>query len=152
MVDETLVSYEYHYRVSFRQILKIAYFRLIYGQFPLIKSQNQNPMLPSVNIWDKNLISGIWFPYTLRQLDLRGWTLLFEEHPTQHVNIIMAEGWSRFETIFCLNFKHKIWSIFWGWSSVEMLKIGQYFESDVWLRFKNWTFVEITKLNFFIKI
>ena len=49
MMDETLVSYEYHYWVSFGQILKMAYFRLIFGRFPLIKSQNQNPMLPSVN-------------------------------------------------------------------------------------------------------
>ena len=48
MVDETLVSYEYHYWVSFGQFLKIAYFRLIFGRFPLIKSQNQNPMARSV--------------------------------------------------------------------------------------------------------
>ena len=37
MVDETLVS-------------------LIFGRFPLIKSQNQNPMLLSVSFCDKNLI------------------------------------------------------------------------------------------------
>ena len=45
MVDETLVSYEYHYWVSFGQILKMAYLilRLIFGRFPLIKSQNQKP-------------------------------------------------------------------------------------------------------------
>ena len=47
MVDETLVSYEYHYWVSFGQFLKIAYFRLIFGRFPLIKSQHQNPMARS---------------------------------------------------------------------------------------------------------
>ena len=63
MVDETLDSYEYHYWVGFGQILKMAYFMLIFGQFPLLKSQNQNPMLPSVNFWDKTLIFGIWFPY-----------------------------------------------------------------------------------------
>ena len=88
-----MVSYEYHYWVSFRQILKIAYFRLIFGQFPYIKSQNQNPMLPSVNIWDKNLISGIWFPYTLRQLDLSGWTLLFEEHLIGDSRYSVSMGW-----------------------------------------------------------
>ena len=55
-LDETLVSYEYHYRVSFGQILKISYFRLIFGRFPIMISQNQNPMLHSVNFWDKNLI------------------------------------------------------------------------------------------------
>ena len=49
MVEETLVSCEYHYRVSFGQILKIAYFMLIFGRFLLIKSQNQNPMVHSVN-------------------------------------------------------------------------------------------------------
>ena len=70
MVDETLVSYEYHYRVSFRQILKIAYIRLIFGQFPLIKSQNQNPMVLSVSFGDKTLIFGVWSPYIQRQLDL----------------------------------------------------------------------------------
>ena len=73
MVDGTLVSYEYHYWVSFGQILKMAYFRLIFGRFPLIKSQNQNPMVLSVNFWDKTLIFGIWFPYIQRQLDLSGW-------------------------------------------------------------------------------
>ena len=54
MVDETLVSYEYHYWVSFGQFLKIAYFRLIFGRFPLIKSQNQNPMARSVKyeVWN----------------------------------------------------------------------------------------------------
>ena len=49
LADETLVSYEYHYRVSFGKFLKIAYFRFIFGRFSLIKSQNQNPMLQSVN-------------------------------------------------------------------------------------------------------
>ena len=49
MVDETLVSYEYHYWVSFGQILKMAHSRLIFGRFPLLKSQNQNPMVLSVN-------------------------------------------------------------------------------------------------------
>ena len=48
MVNETLVSPEYHYQVSFGQNLKNAYFRLIFGRFPLIKSQNQNPMARSV--------------------------------------------------------------------------------------------------------
>ena len=72
MVDETLVSYEYHYWVSFGQILKMAYFRLIFGRFPLIKSQNQNPMVLSVNFWDKTLIFGVWFPYIQRQLVLSG--------------------------------------------------------------------------------
>ena len=48
-MEETLVSYEYQYWMSFGQILKIAYFRLIFGRIPLIKSQNQNPMLLSVN-------------------------------------------------------------------------------------------------------
>ena len=70
MVDETLVSYEYHYWVSFGQILKMAYFRLIFGRFPLIKSQNQNPMLLSVNFWDKTLIFGVWFPYIQRDKTL----------------------------------------------------------------------------------
>ena len=73
MTDETLVSYEYHYRVSFGQILKIAYIRLIFGRFPLIKAQNQNPMLQLVNFWDRNLIFGIQFPQLQRQLDLSGW-------------------------------------------------------------------------------
>ena len=73
LVDKTLVSYEYHYGVSFGQILKIAYFRLIFGQFPLMKSQNQNPMVHSVNFWDENLIFGIWFPYIQRQLELSDW-------------------------------------------------------------------------------
>ena len=48
MVDETLVSLEYHYRVSFGPNSKTAYIRLIFGRFPLIKSQNQNPMARSV--------------------------------------------------------------------------------------------------------
>ena len=50
MVDETLVSYEYHYWVSFGQVLKIAYFWLIFGRFPLIKSQNQKRMVRSLKI------------------------------------------------------------------------------------------------------
>ena len=54
---------EDHFLSSTGQTLKIAYFRLIFGRFPLIKSQNQNPMLLSVNFWDKTLIFGIWFPY-----------------------------------------------------------------------------------------
>ena len=73
MVEETLVSCEYHYRVSFGQILKIAHFMIIFGRFLLIKSQNQNPMVHSVNFWDKNLIFGIWFPYIQGQLDPNGW-------------------------------------------------------------------------------
>ena len=85
MVDETLVSYEYHYWVSFGQILKVACFRLIFGRFPLIKSQKQNPMVHSVNFWEKTLIFGIWFPYIKRQLDLSGWVtktnFAFSEHP-----------------------------------------------------------------------
>ena len=68
MVDETLVSYEYHYWVSFAQILKMAYFMLIFGRFPLIKSQNQNPMMLSVNFWYKTSIFGVWSPCTQRQL------------------------------------------------------------------------------------
>ena len=40
-MEWTLVSHEYHFRASFGQILKIAYFRLIFGQFPIVKSQNQ---------------------------------------------------------------------------------------------------------------
>ena len=49
MVEETRVSYEYHYRVSFGKNLKIAYFRLIFGRFPFIISENQNLMVHSVN-------------------------------------------------------------------------------------------------------
>ena len=49
---------------------KIAYFRLIFGRFSLIKPQHQNPMLQSVNFRDKTLIFGIWYPYIQRQLDL----------------------------------------------------------------------------------
>ena len=37
MVEQTLVSHEYHFRASFGQILKIAYFRLIFGLFPIVK-------------------------------------------------------------------------------------------------------------------
>ena len=85
MVDETLVSYEIHFRASFGQILKIAYFRLNFGRFSLIKPRNQKPMVQSVNFWDKNLIFGLWFPYIQRQLDLSGWVtkmnLHFEGHP-----------------------------------------------------------------------
>ena len=32
-----LFSQEYHFRASFGQILKIAYFRLIFGLFPIVK-------------------------------------------------------------------------------------------------------------------
>ena len=64
MVDETLVSYEYHYWVSFGQILKIAYFRLIFGPFPLIKPPNQKPMVLMVSMCPKTLKIGIWAPYT----------------------------------------------------------------------------------------
>ena len=59
--------------VSFGQIMNIAYFGLIFGRFPFIKSQNQNPMVLLVNFWDKTLIFGVWFPYIQRQLDLSGW-------------------------------------------------------------------------------
>ena len=72
MVDETLVSYEYHYWVSFGQFLKIAYFRLIFGRFPLIKSQNQNPMARSVKYEVWNLEFFFWTPNTQRQQVLRG--------------------------------------------------------------------------------
>ena len=58
--------------MNFGPILKIVNFWPICGRFPP-KSQNQNPMLHSVNFWDKNLIFGIWFPYIQRQLDLSGW-------------------------------------------------------------------------------
>ena len=37
MMEQTLVSHEYHFRASFRQILKIVYFRLIFGLFPIVK-------------------------------------------------------------------------------------------------------------------
>ena len=63
----------FHMNITFGQILKIAYFRLNFGRFSLIKPQNQNPMVQSVNFWDKNLIFGLWFPYIQRQLDLSGW-------------------------------------------------------------------------------
>ena len=73
MVDGTLVSDEYHFRLNFGQILKIINFWLFFGRFPLIKPQNKNPMVHSVNFSDKNLIFGIWFPYIKRQLNLIGW-------------------------------------------------------------------------------
>ena len=72
MVDETLVSYEIHFRASFGQILKIAYFRLNFGRFSLIKPQNQNPMVHSVNFWDKNLIFGI-FVFLLTETARYNW-------------------------------------------------------------------------------
>ena len=36
--------------------LKIDYFRLHFGWFPLLKSRNKNPMALSANFWEKNLI------------------------------------------------------------------------------------------------
>ena len=35
---------------SFLQISKIAYFRLIIGRFPIVQSQNQKPMMPSLKL------------------------------------------------------------------------------------------------------
>ena len=114
MVDETLVSYEYHYWVSFGQILKMAYFRLIFGRFPLIKSQNQNPMVLSVNFWDKTLIFGVWFPYIQRQLDLSGQitkrNFAFEEHPRVDLTQWFAKTWmSRMRMFFQTFLKHEPW-------------------------------------------
>ena len=58
---------------SYDQVLKDTYFRLIFGQFSLIKSPNHLTMLHSVNFRDENLIFGIWLPNIQRQLDLSGW-------------------------------------------------------------------------------
>ena len=57
---------------SYDQILKLAHFGLIFGQFSLKKLPNQYHMLHLVNSWDKNLIFGIWLPYIQRQLNLSG--------------------------------------------------------------------------------
>ena len=77
---------EYHYWVSFGQFLKIAYFRLIFGRFPLIKSQNQNPMARSVKYEVWNLEFFFWTPNTQRQQVLRGRVtkniLHFKWHPS----------------------------------------------------------------------
>ena len=43
MVEDTLVSYEYHNWVSFGQILKMAYFRLIFARFPPYKIPKSKP-------------------------------------------------------------------------------------------------------------
>ena len=58
---------------SYDQTLKSAYFRLNFGQFSLIKSLDQYPMLHSVIFWDENLVLGSWLLYIQRQLDLSGW-------------------------------------------------------------------------------
>ena len=42
-------------------------------RFPIIKPQNQNPMLHSVNFWDKIWFLVCGFFTLLRQLDLSGW-------------------------------------------------------------------------------
>ena len=88
MVDGTLVSDEYHFRLNFGQILKIINFWLFFGRFPLIKPQNKNPMVHSVNFSDKNLIFGIWFPYIQRQLDLSGCLVFVRMHKLGSYNLL----------------------------------------------------------------
>ena len=52
---------------SFEQILKLRILASILADFPL-ENPPRSPLTHSVN-----LILGIWFPYTQRQLDSSGW-------------------------------------------------------------------------------
>ena len=62
-----LVLYEYHFQVNFGQILKIVNCWLNFCRFPLIKPQNQKPVVLMVSMCPKNLKIGIWVPHTERQ-------------------------------------------------------------------------------------
>ena len=48
---------------------------------------------------------------------------------------------------FCSDFKHKVWSRFWSWSSGEILKLNfcQYFDADFLLKLWSWIMVKIRK-------
>ena len=50
---------------------------------------------------------------------------------------------------FCSDFKHKVSSRFWSWSSGKIFKLdfGQYFAADVLQRLWNWILVEMLKLG-----
>ena len=51
---------------------------------------------------------------------------------------------------FCSDFKHKVWSRYWSWSSGKIFKLefGQYFAADVLQRLWSWILVEILKMKF----
>ena len=72
------------------------------------------------------------------------WCWLWGSCWQQFVADLETEVWH-----FCSDFKHKVWSRFWSWSSREILKLnfGQYFAADVWLRLQTWILVKILSLN-----
>ena len=61
---------------------------------------------------------------------LRGWGLVIKQN-------------------FCSDFKHKVSSRYWSWSSGKVFKLefGQYFAADVLQRLWSWILVEILKLG-----
>ena len=68
---------------------------------------------------------------------------------------VLTIVWCRFgswslvrKSNFCLDFERKIWSIFWSWSSGEILKLkfSHYFTADPWFRFWKLFLVETLRL------
>ena len=67
---------------------------------------------------------------------------------------VLTAVWCRFgswsfviKLNFCSDFKHKVWSRFWSWSSGEILKLNfcQYFDADFLLKLWSWIMVKIWK-------